>query len=325
MDRIQVEFEEYKVKSQRILQSKEKLIESLKNPNSDPNSQKEIESSENQARCIKLEELQHENDHLKSENRIYSTQIQDLRADLQQAETQAAEDFELSAARMSEMEVNFEQAQQRLNELTPELARLRLELGQSQRENETARVELSRLTAEKDREIGRLRSKVMSHASNTELEKRLRTLTDTVIEKQTMIEALLSDKSALALELERTRMRSNHGQIQGSSPVVRKRGHVEIDAESLITDSTNDAVGKLKRAVGALDKLSIRIGVLLKRYPTVRLLVLVYMIMLHVWTSVVLVTYEPELHGSNFPTHPENPHEAINAILPDEPDEGILD
>jgi len=125
----------------------------------------------------------------------------------------------------------------------------------------------------------------------------LRTLTDTVIEKQTTIETLSSDKSALSLELERTRMRSvikitklsrisahffkNHAQIPSS--VVRKRGHVEIDAESLITDSTNDAVGKLKRAVGALDKLSIRIGVLLKRYPTVRLLVLVYMIMLHVW------------------------------------------
>jgi len=309
------------VKSQRILQSKEKLIESLKN--SDPNLQKENESSENQARYIKLEELQHENDLIKSENRIFSTQIQDLRADLQQAETQAAEDFEQSAMRMSELEINFEQTQQRLNELTPELARLRMELGQSQRENETATIELSRLTAEKDREIGRLRSKVMSHASNTELEKRLRTLTDTVIEKQTTIETLSSDKSALSLELERTRMRSNHAQIPSS--VVRKRGHVEIDAESLITDSTNDAVGKLKRAVGALDKLSIRIGVLLKRYPTVRLLVLVYMIMLHVWTSVVLVTYEPELHGSNFPTSPENPHEAINAILPDEPDESILD
>ena len=48
----------------------------------------------------------------------------------------------------------------------------------------------------------------MSHASNTELEKRLRALTDTVIEKQTTIEALSSDKSALALELERTRMHS---------------------------------------------------------------------------------------------------------------------
>lgn len=48
----------------------------------------------------------------------------------------------------------------------------------------------------------------MSHASNAELEKRLRALTDTLIEKQTTIEALSSDKSALSLELERTRMRS---------------------------------------------------------------------------------------------------------------------
>jgi len=54
---------------------------------------------------------------------------------------------------MSELEINFEQTQQRLNELTPELARLRMELGQSQRENETATIELSRLTAEKDREV----------------------------------------------------------------------------------------------------------------------------------------------------------------------------
>ena len=28
------------------------------------------------------------------------------------------------------------------------------------------------------------------------------------------------------------------------------------------------------------------------------ILVIVYMIMLHVWTSVVLVTYEPEIHGA---------------------------
>ena len=55
--------------------------------------------------------------------------------------------------RMSELEINFEQTQQRLNELTPELARMRMELGQSQRENETATIELSRLTAEKDREV----------------------------------------------------------------------------------------------------------------------------------------------------------------------------
>lgn len=51
---------------------------------------------------------------------------------------------------------------------------------------------------------------------------------------------------------------------------------MDYDYEStespLISDSKDDAVGKIKRAVGAVDKLSIRLGVLLKRYPTLRLL-----------------------------------------------------
>ena len=45
-----------------------------------------------------------------------------------------------------------------------------------------------------------------------------------------------------------------------------------MDQSSLIADSRDDAVGKIKRAVGAIDKLSIRLGVLLRRYPTIRLL-----------------------------------------------------
>merc|ERR1711970_898928 len=92
--------------------------------------------------------------------------------------------------------------------------------------------------------------------------------------------------------------------------ILRNRRNMDYDYESpespLISDSKDDAVGKIKRAVGAVDKLSIRLGVLLKRYPTLRLLVIVYMIMLHIWTSVVLVTYEPEVHGSDLPStdHP---------------------
>ena len=100
-----------------------------------------------------------------------------------------------------------------------------------------------------------------------------------------------------------------YAQAYNAPSGLRKRGTFDYDEEALVTDKTDDAVGKIKRAVGALDKLSIRLGVLLKRYPTVRLLVIVYMIVLHVWTSVVLVTYEPEMHGSNFPVHQE-PHHA---------------
>ena len=45
-----------------------------------------------------------------------------------------------------------------------------------------------------------------------------------------------------------------------------------MDQSPLIADARDDAVGKIKRAVGAIDKLSIRLGVLLRRYPTIRLL-----------------------------------------------------
>ena len=45
-----------------------------------------------------------------------------------------------------------------------------------------------------------------------------------------------------------------------------------MDQSPLIADSRDDAVGKVKRAIGAIDKLSIRLGVLLRRYPTIRLL-----------------------------------------------------
>ena len=56
--------------------------------------------------------------------------------------------------------------------------------------------------------------------------------------------------------------------------MLRNRRNADFDYESepLISDNKDDAVGKIKRAVGAVDKLSIRIGILLKRYPTLRLL-----------------------------------------------------
>ena len=44
---------------------------------------------------------------------------------------------------------------------------------------------------------------MINRATDSELEKRLRSLTETLIEKQTAIEGLSSDKSSLGLELER--------------------------------------------------------------------------------------------------------------------------
>lgn len=59
-----------------------------------------------------------------------------------------------------------------------------------------------------------------------------------------------------------------------------------------------DIAKKVKRAANELDKLGIRLGIFLKRYPAVRLGVIFYAILLHLWTLIVLFTYTPEVHGN---------------------------
>ncbi|CAF4756961.1 unnamed protein product, partial [Rotaria magnacalcarata] len=64
---------------------------------------------------------------------------------------------------------------------------------------------------EREREIERLRlqvtAKTMSHVKDDELEKRLQTLTESLIHKQSIIETLQIDKSSLTMQLERLEKR----------------------------------------------------------------------------------------------------------------------
>ena len=66
-------------------------------------------------------------------------------------------------------------------------------------------------------QIAKIRGELMTRQSDSELEKRLRSLADTVIKKQTTIEALSSDKSSLLLEIERYKRNPVRLQLQ---PVI---------------------------------------------------------------------------------------------------------
>ena len=65
---------------------------------------------------------------------------------------------------------------------------------------------------EREQEIERLRNqlttKSMSTSSQTELENRLHALTESLIQKQTMLEALSTEKNSLVHQLERTEVRN---------------------------------------------------------------------------------------------------------------------
>jgi chromosome segregation ATPase len=190
---------------------------------------------------------------------------------------------------------------------------------------------------ERERELERLRlqltAKTINHVNDDELEKRLQSLTESLIHKQTIIEALQTDKSSLTMQLERLEKRlddydkissaTTNNSLQASS----KRLQTSAGSTSIQMDMDNngiydndhednlrfrlpllretpydpDIAKKVKRAANELDKLGIRLGIFLKRYPAVRLGVIFYTILLHLWTLIVLFTYTPEVHGNMHP------------------------
>jgi hypothetical protein len=173
---------------------------------------------------------------------------------------------------------------------------------------------------ERERDLERLRlqltSKTINHVNDDELEKRLQILTESLIHKQTIIETLQTDKSSLTMQLERLEKRlddydtiTTNNSLQQSfknSPTTSIPMDDNEHYENLRyrmpllreTPYDVDLTKKVKRAANQLDQLGIRLAILLRRYPVVRLAVLFYAIVLHLWTLIVLFTHTPEIHSN---------------------------
>lgn len=50
---------------------------------------------------------------------------------------------------------------------------------------------------------------------------------------------------------------------------------------------------RVKRAYSSLDGVGIRLGVFLRRYPLVRIMVIFYIAILHIWVMFVLLSSTP--------------------------------
>ena len=50
---------------------------------------------------------------------------------------------------------------------------------------------------------------------------------------------------------------------------------------------------QVKRAYTTLDSAGIRIGVFLRRYPLARIMVIFYVVLLHIWVMIVLLSSTP--------------------------------
>ncbi|XP_040917429.1 golgin subfamily A member 5 [Toxotes jaculatrix] len=295
------ELQDYKHKASRILQSKEKLISSLK----EGSGLDTLEGSG--AMALELEELRHEKELQRDEIQKLQGQVQTLRTEIQDLENQALTEAE--AWREQQVQLQEQQALQNRvkQEMEAEVERHKQELEYLEDEHHRAKTTLQSRIKDREDEIQKLRNqltnKTLSSSSQTELENRLHQLTETLIQKQTMLEALGTEKSSLVFQLERLEQQLKNTQGgQSGGPAINMSGLEAPGARQrntpvLFSDQDSPGVyGKVRKAASTIDRFSIRLGIFLRRYPMARVFVILYMAVLHLWVMIVLLTYTPEMH-----------------------------
>lgn len=317
------EFDDYKLKATKTLQSKERLISTLKESAQPLESSDDPSGANLSLKSIEIDELKLDRDALKDEVNSKNVTIELLRSEMIEIESQASLEIETLKEQMKVLEEQNEESKQTKYLLEQDLKNLRMQLDYAQDELYKQKSSLNTRIQERESEIERLRNQLTTKNLGTttekELENRLHLLTENLIQKQTLIEALQSEKHSIFLQLERSEKRL----VDYESIVTSKKStHIKMSDDEdtgshskmqlpLLRESPYDheVTRKVKRAATEIDKFSIRLGVFLRKYPMARIFVLFYMFLLHLWVAIVLFTYKPEVHGleevSAMPKHPK--------------------
>lgn len=294
------ELQDYKHKASRILQSKEKLISSLK----EGSGLDTLDGSG--AMALELEDLRHDKELQREEIQKLQGQVHTLRIEIQDLENQALSEAETWREQQVQYEEQMAAHNRAKQEVEAEVERYKQELQYVEEDHHRSKTTLQSRIKDREDEIQKLRNQLTNKTlsnSQAELENRLHQLTETLIQKQTMLEALGTEKSSLVFQLERLEQQLKSAQGgQSGGPAINMSGLEVPGARQRSTPvlfSEQDApgvYGKVRKAASTIDRFSIRLGIFLRRYPMARVFVILYMAVLHLWVMIVLLTYTPEMH-----------------------------
>ncbi|KAH9380251.1 hypothetical protein HPB48_018205 [Haemaphysalis longicornis] len=309
LDLARQELADYKQKAQRILQSKEKLIASLKDANTSGSALDGSDAGLSAASVAELEAMTQECEHLRSELRRVQNHADSLSVELHEQESSLRRELESLQEQQRDLLRDLKQERHQRQEVELEARQAAEEITFLKEELRRNKEGLQQRLSERECELEKLRKQIMtksmSSTSEEELEARLHALTESLIQKQTLVEALSTEKNSLVLQLERLERQLKESQIHTPKPHTAIPGFGQSEEyprarlPGIFAESPFDSTvtRKVKRAYGVIDSLSIRAGVFLRRYPLARIFILVYMGLMHFWVMIVLLTYEPEIHG----------------------------
>jgi len=203
--------------------------------------------------------------------------------------------------------------QAQIKVLTSNVAELTEKLATAQAQNQKEKTQVEELERKLSPQDG-------GNPRILDMDKRLRTMADHLLQKTTQIERLSSERSSLKLQLEQETTRSAQLEVNMKAALARANSDgTEIDAAddleigaTTATIATHavtapksrrvahaapaepksiaapSSVSELKsRTVSLLDTLGARLGTALRRYPTWRLGFVLYIIVLHLWNLFV--------------------------------------
>lgn len=309
LDLARQELADYKQKAQRILQSKEKLIASLKDANTNGSALDGSDAGLSAASAAELEAMTQECEHLRSELRRIQNHADSLSVELHEQESSLRRELESLQEQQRDLLRDLKQERHQRQEVELEARQAAEEITFLKEELRRNKEGLQQRLGERECELEKLRKQIMtksmSSTSEEELEARLHALTESLIQKQTLVEALSTEKNSLVLQLERLERQLKESQSHTSKPHTAIPGFGQSEEyprarlPGMFVESPFDSsvTRKVKRAYGVIDSLSIRAGVFLRRYPLARIFILIYMGLMHFWVMIVLLTYEPEIHG----------------------------
>ncbi|XP_055549397.1 golgin-84 isoform X1 [Wyeomyia smithii] len=297
---VTTELQQYRIRAHATLQLKEQMIEQLKN-NETVNGINSNDKS-NQIDQIELEQLKSERHGLLDEILNLNKKYENSKTFWQNMESQFKETIHELEKKNYDLQQNLSIQSTKTLQLEDDLNIRQKELISTRQEIARQRSAFSVQTHEKDTEILKLRNQVqkLPTSPSLDLEQRLSSLTQSLVHKQTTLETITAERNALRLQLEKleTQYRSTVSQIRQQRVSYMSTNETD-DAKSQVPNFMvenpfdNKVARRVKRAYSSLDSVGIRLGVFLRRYPLIRILVIVYVAVLHLWVMFVLLSSTP--------------------------------
>eukprot|EP00096_Caligus_rogercresseyi_P007818 TRINITY_DN25910_c0_g1_i1.p1 TRINITY_DN25910_c0_g1~~TRINITY_DN25910_c0_g1_i1.p1 ORF type:complete len:416 (+),score=51.87 TRINITY_DN25910_c0_g1_i1:114-1361(+) len=296
--------EDYRLKAKKILLDKDKIISELKSGGSrrEMNLGNGIEREE-------IKQIAHERDSLLEEASRLSRSLENAEAKitilLNESDVQRRNLDDESIKNKRYMEEEGKKRSEIQKELELKMKAMQLLEDQFSREQasylksiETRDAEIEQMREQLEKQESELSN---STTAPTNTDKRISDLTSALVQRQSLVYMLQSEKTSLSLQVEKLENElRNHQALSSISPngklVQRFPTYQSEELHNVFVESPFEShvTRNVKKAYSSIDSFSVWIGILLRRYPLFRIGVMAYGVILHLWVFTVLFQSVPD-------------------------------